>query len=72
MLKVLVASLVAFPLLVTLSLILQNPPANRIGEVFDASALENATHNVTSLHAGENGVVRLCTSCLVAYNYMNI
>lgn len=71
MLKVLVASLVAFPLLVTLTLVLQNPPANRIGEVLEASALENTAHNVTSLHAGENSVVRLCTFCLVAYNYTN-
>ncbi|KAK7850137.1 galactoside 2-alpha-l-fucosyltransferase [Quercus suber] len=56
MLKVLVASLVAFPLLVTLTLVLQNPPANRIGEVFEASALEKAAHNVTSLHAGSEDV----------------
>ncbi|XP_030959356.1 galactoside 2-alpha-L-fucosyltransferase-like [Quercus lobata] len=55
MLKVLVASLAAFPLLVTLTLVLQNPPTNRIGEVFEASALENAAHNVTSFNAAYVG-----------------
>lgn len=65
LLKILAASFVALPVIVTLILFLQNPPADRVGGVSEARALENAAHNRTAMHAGENNVVWLCTFSLV-------
>uniref|UniRef100_A0A2N9J4Y1 Fucosyltransferase n=1 Tax=Fagus sylvatica TaxID=28930 RepID=A0A2N9J4Y1_FAGSY len=52
LLKILAASFVALPVIVTLILFLRNPPADRVGGVSEARALENAAHNRTALHAG--------------------
>ncbi|XP_062161908.1 galactoside 2-alpha-L-fucosyltransferase-like [Alnus glutinosa] len=52
LLKILAASLVALPVLVTLTLILRNPPADRIAGLAEARALERVAHNGTSVGVG--------------------
>ncbi|XP_059446135.1 galactoside 2-alpha-L-fucosyltransferase-like [Corylus avellana] len=56
LLKILAASLVALPVLVTLMLILRNPPADRIAGLAEARALERVAHNGTSLGFGSADV----------------
>jgi hypothetical protein len=53
LLKILAASLVALPVLVTLALIFRNPPVDRIAGLAEARALERVAHNGTSLGVGK-------------------
>jgi hypothetical protein len=57
LLKILAASLVALPVLVTLTLILRNPPADRIAGLAEARALERVAHNGTSVGVGKKKYV---------------
>ncbi|KAH7515982.1 hypothetical protein FEM48_Zijuj10G0086100 [Ziziphus jujuba var. spinosa] len=53
--KILSACLVILPVLVSLSLVLRNPPADQVNGFVDARILEKNAHNATSTGVGEDG-----------------